>query len=70
MVNLKVGKVSLLYKPITSEILEAHLARYHISPNSYKEFFDKMDNVLTDDQRDTFTQRHPFRVVLDAGKDQ
>ena len=41
MVNLKVGKVSLLYKPITSEILEAHLARYHISTNNYKEFFDK-----------------------------
>ena len=70
MVNLKVGKVSLLYKPITSEILEAHLARYHISLYSFKESFDKMDNVLTDDQRDTFTQRHPFRAELDAYNDQ
>ena len=49
---LKSGKVLLLYKPIPSEILEAHLARYHIS---YKESFDNIDNVLTDAQRDSFT---------------
>ena len=50
--SLKVDKVLLLYKPIPSEILEAHLAQYHIS---YKESFDKIDNVLTDAQRDSFT---------------
>ena len=68
--SIKVGKVLVLYKPIPSEIQEAHLARYRISPNSYKESFDKMDNVLTDAQRDTFTQRHPFRAELDAYNDQ
>ena len=63
-------KSAKCYKPIPSEILEAHLARYHISPNSYIESFDKIDNVLTDAQRDTFTQRYPFCVELDAYKDQ